>query len=446
MKTNQLDRRNFITKTTLGTLGAAALLTACSTGKSKKEEIPLPELLDQAPDGKVIKAGLIGCGGRGTGAAINFLDAGPNLEIVALGDVFQDKIDNCRAELKTQKGVEIADENCFVGFDSFQKVIDSGVDLVLLCTPPHFRPAHVEAAVNARKNIFMEKPCAVDPVGARSVLASAKKAEALGLSIVSGTIRRVQKDYMETHRRVANGEIGEITGANIIRNGGALWYRNRQPQWTDMEYMLRNWVNFCWLSGDHITEQFIHEIDVMSWHMNQNPVMAIGWGGRQRRITGDQYDFFSIEYVYDNGVRTHCAARQINGCSNRKVEQIMGTKGYADAAGRLYDLQGNEIWTYPWPEKDDKESVWNVTNPFVQEHINLVTAIRTGKPLSDAEAQVNSTLLTIMGRISAYTGKDVSWEEIMNSDLYLGPKTYAMGPVPEVKEEIPVVGVENKGG
>lgn len=446
MKTNQLDRRNFITKTTLGTLGAAALLSSCSTGKPKKEEISLPELLDQAPDGKVIKAGLIGCGGRGTGAAINFLDAGPNLEIVALGDVFQDKIDNCRAELKTQKGVEIADENCFVGFDSFQKVIDSGVDLVLLCTPPHFRPAHVEAAVNARKNIFMEKPCAVDPVGARSVLASAKKAEALGLSIVSGTIRRVQKDYMETHRRVANGEIGEITGANIIRNGGALWYRNRQPQWTDMEYMLRNWVNFCWLSGDHITEQFIHEIDVMNWHMNQNPVAAIGWGGRQRRVTGDQYDFFSIEYVYDNGVRTHCAARQINGCTNRKVEQIMGTEGYADAAGRLYDLQGNEIWTYPWPEKDDKESVWNVTNPFVQEHINLVTAIRTGKPLSDAEAQVNSTLLTIMGRISAYTGKDVSWEEIMNSDLYLGPKTYAMGPVPEIKEEIPVVGVENKGG
>lgn len=446
MKTNQLDRRNFITKTTLGTLGAAAFLTSCSTGKPKKQEIPLPVLLDQAPDGKVIKAGLIGCGGRGTGAAINFLDAGPNLEIVALGDVFQDKIDNCRAELKTQKGVEIADEKCFIGFDSFQKVIDSGVDVVLLCTPPHFRPAHVEAAVNARKNIFMEKPCAVDPVGARSILASAKKAEGLGLSIISGTIRRVQKDYMETHRRVANGEIGEITGANIIRNGGALWYRNRQPQWTDMEYMLRNWVNFCWLSGDHITEQFIHEIDAMSWHMNQNPISAVGWGGRQRRVTGDQYDFFSIEYVYDNGVRAHCAARQINGCTNRKVEQIMGTKGYADAAGKLFDLQGNEIWTYPWPEEGDKESPWKVTNPFVQEHINLVTAIRTGKPISDAEAQVNSTLMTIMGRISAYTGKDVSWEEIMNSDLYLGPKTYAMGPVPEIKEEIPVVGVENKGG
>ncbi|HRX11210.1 MAG TPA: Gfo/Idh/MocA family oxidoreductase [Draconibacterium sp.] len=444
MGESNLNRRNFISKTAIGTIGVAGILNACSTGKTKKKEIQLPELLDQAPDGKVLKAGLIGCGGRGTGAAINFLDAGPNLQITALGDVFQDKIDNCRAELKAQKGVEIADENCFVGFDSYQKVIDSGVDIVLLCTPPHFRPAHVEAAVNARKHVFMEKPIAVDPVGARSVLASAKKAEAIGLSMVSGTIRRVQKDYMETWRQVANGGIGEITGANIIRNGGALWYRNRQPQWTDMEYMLRNWVNFCWLSGDHITEQFIHEIDVMNWHIGQNPVSAIGWGGRQRRITGDQYDFFSIEYVYDNGMRAHCAARQINGCTNLKVEQINGTRGYADASGTLYDLNGNETWKYPKPEEGDTTSPWKVTNPYVQEHIDLVTAIRTGNPISDAEAQVNSTLITIMGRISAYTGKEVTWEELMNSDLYLGPKTYVFGPVPEIKEEIPVVGVASE--
>jgi predicted dehydrogenase len=445
MSNTELNRRNFITKTTLGTIGAAGILVACtSSEKSKKEEIQLPELLEQAPDGKVLKAGLIGCGGRGTGAAINFLDAGPNLQIVALGDVFQDKIDNCREKLKIEKGVEIADENCFVGFDSYEKVIDSGVDLVLLCTPPHFRPVHVEAAVNARKHIFMEKPIAVDPVGARSVMASAKKAEAIGLSMVSGTIRRVQKDYMETQRRVANGEIGEISGANIIRNGGALWYRNRQPEWSDMEYMLRNWVNFCWLSGDHITEQFIHEIDVMNWHVNKIPVKAVGWGGRQRRVTGDQYDFFSIEYVYDNGMRTHCAARQINGCTNRKVQQINGTKGYADAAGILYDLEGNEIWKYPHPEEGDTASKWKVTNPYVQEHINLVTAIRSGKPLSDAEAQINSTLITIMGRISAYTGKDVTWEEMLNSDLYLGPTSYAFGPVPGIKEEIPVVGVESQ--
>lgn len=443
MNKPELNRRNFITKTTLGTLGAAGILTSCAGPENNKKEIQLPELLDQAPDGPVLKAGLIGCGGRGTGAAINFLDAGPNLQITALGDVFQDKLDNCRNKIKEERNAEVADENCFIGFDAYQKVIDSGVDLVLLCTPPHFRPAHVEAAINARKHVFMEKPVAVDPVGARSVLASSKKAESLGLCMVSGTIRRVQKDYMETQRRVANGEIGEITGAHIIRNGGALWVRKPRPEWSEMEYMLRNWVNFCWLSGDHITEQFIHEIDVMSWYMGQLPVKAVGYGGRQRRITGDQYDFFSIEYVYENDLRTHCSARQINGCTNGKVQQINGTKGHADAAGKLYDLHGNIIWEYPHPAEDDPESKWKVTNPYVQEHINLVTGIRTGNAVNDAEAQVNSTLLTIMGRIAAYTGKDITWEEIMNSDLYLGPKTYAFGPVPGIKEEIPKAGKPN---
>ncbi|MEA3462254.1 MAG: Gfo/Idh/MocA family oxidoreductase, partial [Bacteroidota bacterium] len=248
MNQKDLKRRDFITKATFGTVGAAAFISACSTGNKTLTINEPPELLDHAPDGKLIKAGLIGCGGRGTGAAINFLDAGPNLEITALGDVFQDRIDTCRANLKEKKGVEIADENCFLGFDSYQKVMDSGVDVVLLCTPPHFRPKHVEAAINAHKHVFMEKPVAVDPVGARSVLVSSKMAETQGLCMVSGTVRRVQKDYMTTQMKVANGEIGEIVGANIIRNGGALWYRKRRPEWTDMEYMLRNWANFCWLS------------------------------------------------------------------------------------------------------------------------------------------------------------------------------------------------------
>jgi predicted dehydrogenase len=437
-----LKRRDFIAKAAAGSFGAAAILSACSTEKKTKTIDEPPELLDRAPDGSVIKAGLIGCGGRGTGAAINFLDAGPNLEIAALGDIFMDRMDSCRANLKEEKGVEIADEKCFLGFDAYEKVIDSGVDVVLLCTPPHFRPKHVEAAINARKHVFMEKPVAVDPVGARSVMVSSKMAESLGLCMVSGTIRRVQKDYMTTQMKVANGEIGEIVGAHIIRNGGALWVKKRQPGWTDMEYMLRNWGNFCWLSGDHITEQFIHEIDVMSWHMGRTPVKAVGWGGRQRRITGDMYDFFSIEYVYENGVRTHCAARQINGCTNRRVERIVGTEGVAIASGQLLDVDGNEVWKYPLPEEGDSESKWKVTSPFVQEHINLVTGIRTGNTVNDAEAQVNSTLMTIMGRISAYTGKDVTWEEIMNSDLYLGPKTYAFGPVPGIPEEIPRAGEE----
>jgi len=448
MKTKEdLSRRRFISNTaiaTLGTIGAAQLITSCSGSKAKNDEIKLETLLNQAPDGKVLRAGLIGCGGRGTGAAINFLDAGPNLQIVAIGDVFQDRIDKCRAELKTQKNVEIPDEKCFVGFDNYEKVIDAGVDIVLLCTPPHFRPQHVEAAVKAGKHIFMEKPCAVDPVGARSVLVSSERAKQQGLSIISGTIRRVQKDFMETRRRVLNGEIGDIVSAHIIRNGGSLWVIKRQPGMSDMEYMLRNWANFCWLSGDHIVEQFIHEVDVMNWYIGKNPVKAIGWGGRQRRVTGDQYDFFSVEYMYDNGMHTHCAARQITGCSNLTKQHIVGSNGFANAKGSLYNLKGEEIWTYPYPKEGDADQSMKVTDPYVQEHINLVTAIRSGVTVSDAEAQVNSTLVTIMGRMSAYTGKDVTWDEVMNSDMYLGPKTYEFGAIPGIPETVPVIGAELK--
>lgn len=448
---SNLSRRNFLkSSATIGTIGAVGavggipLLSSCSSEERKKKggELKLPQLLDQAPDGPVLKAGLVGCGGRGTGAAIDFLNSGPNLQIVALGDVFQDKIDACRDLLKKEKNVEIPDENCFVGFDSYEKVLDSGIDVVLLCTPPHFRPAHVEAAVNARKHIFMEKPVAVDPTGVRRVIAAVKRAQSLKLNIISGTIRRSQKDYMETRRRVLNGEIGDITGAHIIRNGGALWFRSRRPEWSDMEYMLRNWVNFCWLSGDHITEQFIHEIDVMNWYLGKYPIKASGWGGRQRRVTGDQYDFFSIEYLYDNGMRTHCAARQIDGCSNGKVEQINCTNGYADAAGKLYDLNGNIIWEYPNTENNSNPE-WSVTNPFVQEHINLVSAIRTGNTINDGEDQAYSTLVTIMGRVAAYTGKDVTWEEILNADIYLGPRTYTMGTVEGIIETPPVAGVQH---
>ncbi|HLN56483.1 MAG TPA: Gfo/Idh/MocA family oxidoreductase [Bacteroidales bacterium] len=448
MKTNkELSRRNFIsnaTMATIGTIGAANLLTSCSSKKPEKAQIAPFVIPDKAPDGKVLKAGLVGCGGRGTGAALNFLDAGPNLEIVALGDVFKDRLDQCRAELKKQKNVDIAEEKCFLGFDSYEKVLDSGIDIILLCTPPHFRPQHIEAAVKAGKHIFMEKPVAVDPVGARSVMVNVERAKQQGLSMVSGTIRRVQKDFMETWRQVQNGMIGDIVGANIIRNGGGLWVIKRQPGMSDMEYMLRDWVNFCWLSGDHIVEQFIHEVDVMNWYMGKIPVKAMGWGGRQRRVTGDQYDFFSVEYVYDNGMHTHCAARQITGCSNLTLQHIVGTEGYANAKGNIYNNKGEEIWKYPMPEKESPDKTWAVTDPYVQEHINLVTGIRTGNIVNDGEAQVNSTLITIMGRMSAYTGKDVTWEEVMNSDLYLGPKTYEFGPVPGIPEVPPVIGSEPK--
>lgn len=442
---SDLSRRKFISGATLATLGttigAANLLSSCGREKKRKEEIPPFKLNDRAPDGPVLKAGLVGCGGRGTGAAINFVDAGPNLQIVALGDVFSDRLQKCRQELKTQRNIDVPDEMCFTGFDSYEKVLDSGIDIILLCTPPHFRPQHVEASVKAGKHIFMEKPVAVDPVGARSMLVSVERAKQKGLSMVSGTIRRVQKDFMETWRRVQNGAIGDIVSAHIIRNGGALWVVRRQPGMTDMEYMLRNWANFCWLSGDHIVEQFIHEIDVMNWYTGKTPVKAIAWGGRQRRVTGDQYDFFSVEYIYDNGMHTHCATRQIAGCSNLTEQHIVGSEGFANARGMIYNLKGEETWKYPWPEDNSKDTEWKVTDPYVQEHINLVTGIRTNNVVNDGAAQVNSTFISIMGRMSAYTGKDVTWEEVMNSDLYLGPKIYEFGPVPGIPETPPVIGV-----
>ena len=444
----ELSRRKFISNTTLGaigTIGATGLLASCARSDKKTNQVvKSPIMFDQAPDGKVLKAGLVGCGARGTGAALNFLDSGPNLQIVALGDVFPDKLAACRETLKKEKNNEVPEENCFTGFDCYEKVINSGVDIVLLCTPTHFRPVQVEAAVNAGKHIFMEKPAAVDPAGARRVLIAAKKAEQMGLCIATGTVRRVQKDYIETYRRVASGEIGEIVSAHIIRNGNSLAQVTRKPGWTDLEYMLKNWYNFCWLSGDHIVDQFIHELDVMTWFLGKIPVKAIAWGGRQRRMTGDQYDFFSVEYLYDNGMQTHGATRQINGCSNLKRELIIGTKGYADCNGTLFDLKGNQIWKYPYPQEGDTDLSWKVQSPFVQEHVNLVVAIRSGKPINNAEALVNSTLITIMARMSAYTGKDVTWEEVINSDMSLGPKNYVFGPVPNIPETIPVIGNEAK--
>lgn len=447
MNEKEKSRRDFLSTLAVGTagaMGASSLLAGCTSAGATRSSAAAGEaelsLHAQAPDGEVLKAGLVGCGGRGTGAAVNYLEAGPNLEIAALGDVFQDQLDNSRAALKEGRGVEVADEMCFTGFDAYQKVIDTDVDVVLLATPPHFRPMHVAAAIDAGKHVFQEKPVAVDPVGARLMAETAQKAREKNLCMVSGTVRRYQKDYAETQRRVASGEIGEVVSATIVRNGGALWWVERKPEWSDMEYMLRDWGNFAWLSGDHIVEQFIHEIDVMSWHVGSHPVRAVGYGGRQQRKSGDQYDHFSIVYEYENGARCSCSARQINGCSNGRKEHIVGTKGYADAGGALYTHAGEATWEYPYPEEGASDQTWKVKNPYVQEHIELITAIRTGNYLNDSDEQIKSTRMAIMGRMAAYTGQEVTWEEVLNSDLRLGPERYEFGPVEGIAETPPVVG------
>lgn len=442
MKKSVISRRNFLDKAaTFGAAGAVfpAIITSCT--RETKKKVEMPAILDQAPDGPVLKAGLIGCGGRGTGAALNFLDAGPNLQIVALGDTFRDRIENCRASILEAKGQEVDAEKCFVGFDAYQKVIDSGVDIILDATPPYFRPLHLEAAVQARKHAFVEKPVCVDPAGARSIMAIAQKAKGMDLSILTGTHYRHQRDRVANWHQVSNGAIGDIVGGNIYFMTGKLWHRDPNPEWSEMEYMIRNWVNWCWLSGDHIVEQHVHNIDQMNWFTGSHPVKATGFGSRQRRYTGDQFDNFSVDFVFENGMHFHSMCRQINGCVNNVSDRIQGTKGSTDCTGKIIDLAGNEIWNYEYPpDKEGKPGESVAVEPHLQEQIDFVTAIRKGNHINDVEDVAVSSLVAIMGRISAYTGKEVTYDEMMNSDLQLGPKSMEFGPV-DISKEVPVPGL-----
>ena len=442
MKNSSISRRNFLGKAaTVGVAGVVvpSIITSCA--RETKKVVAVPTMLNQAPDGPVLKAGLIGCGGRGTGAAINFLSAGPNLKIVALGDTFKDRVDSCREAILKEKGQEVPVENCFVGFDAYQKVLDAGVDIVILATPPYFRPDHLAAAIQAKKHVFAEKPVCVDPVGARSVMASAQKAKGMELCIVTGTQRRHQRDYVAAWQQVAQGAIGEITGGNAWWNGGKLWHREPNASWSEMEYMIRNWVNWAWLSGDHIVEQHVHNLDVINWFTGTHPVKAVGFGSRLRRVTGNQYDNFSVDYTFENGIHVHSMCRQIDGCANNVSERIQGSKGSTNCHNSIIDLAGKEVWKYDYPlDKDGKPGNSVSVDPYVQEHIDLVTAIRSGQSINEAENTAISTMVAIMGRISAYTGKETTYEEMMNSDLKVGPKVFEFGPV-DVPKEVPIAGL-----
>lgn len=452
MSNNNLSRRKFLTgAAAVGAAGAMGVgtFTSCAGGGGggnssgaaagvfdyKKRELNLPPMLDIAPDGPVLKAGIIGCGGRGSGAAINFLDAGPSLSVVALGDVFQDRVDSLRNKLQKEKGIEVPAEKCFVGFDAFEKVIDAGVDIVILATPPKFRAEHFEAAVKARKHVFMEKPLAVDPAGIRQIITAAKMAESQGLKVVTGTQRRHEHSYVNLWKEINNNAIGQIISANVYWNQGKLWHRDKNASWSEMEWMIRDWVNWTWLSGDHIVEQHVHNIDVASWFMEGHPVKAVGFGSRQRRVTGDQYDNFSVDFVYEDGRQVHSMCRQINGCANAVYEIFHGTKAIATTVGhkpQIVDAAGNQLFVAEGSE----------TSPYVQEHINLVTCIRQNIPFNEAEQTAISNMVAIMGRISAYTGKEVTFEEMMNSDLKLGPEKFIMGNLGYMdKAQVPVPGI-----
>jgi predicted dehydrogenase len=394
--------------------------------------------VDKAPDGKPLKAALIGNGDRGTGAAMQFLKAGPNLSLVALADVFPDRQENCRKHLRENAGVEIPDANCFTGFDAYKRILSMPeIDVVLLCTPQHFRPEHFAAAVEAGKHVFMEKPCAVDPVGVRTVIAAAKAAQSKGLTVVAGTHLRHRRDYWEAYLQVRNGLIGDVICASAHSNQGAMWHKLHKPEWSDMEYCIRNFFNIKWLSGDHLVDQAIHFIDIALWFMDERPERAVGYGGRARRLTGDIYDFFTVDYYYGSGRRMWTEARQIDGCDSNFSDQIYGTKGvvrldYMDNSVRITGYGGETLWEYNYAEKP-------VKNPYEQEHVHLVESIRENRKVNQAELMAYSTLASILGRESAYSGKPLTWQEIMGSSLRYGPATYEMGAIPDYHEGIPPI-------
>ena len=442
MKTNTINRRDFLSSAAMmgaaGTLSASSLLTSCESGGKEPAlvalrpeaewNIPKEVLPDKAKDGAPLKVGVIGCGGRGSGAAQNFLDAGPNLSIVALSDPFPDRIERCRKTLKEERQVDIADDKCFTGIDGYKKLIDSGVDAVILATPPGFRPIHFKYAVNAGKHVFMEKPMAVDPAGIRSIIADSRKALAQGLCVITGTQRHHQRCYIESYKQVQSGMIGEIVSGNVYWNGSAPWsLQAKEPGWTDVEWMLRNWFNWTWLSGDHIVEQHIHNLDIFNWFFGGTPVKATAFGARHRRASGDQYDMFSVDYLYPGDVNLHSMCRQINGCTSLVQEIIKGTKGIwfgGDTWGcpdpqRIVDHKGNLLWRFDFDKENEEHQQ---TAAMVLEHVNWVNHIRDNKPISQAEQTALSTMTAIMGRISAYAGVDVTWDEVMGSPLNLMPE------------------------
>ena len=435
MEKNKMNRRDFLQRSTIlgvgGIVGVSALASACKGPKyvplRKPEEYYIPELPDKAAPGREIKVGVIGCGGRGSGAIQNLFDAADGIRLTALGDVFPDRLEGLRKMAAEKLGQEVPDENCFIGFDAYQKVIDSGVDMIIDTTPPVFRPDHFKYAVQKGVHSFLEKPVAVDAKGYRTVMAAAKQAQAKGLCVVCGTQRHHQRPYVEAFRKIQEGYIGEITGGNVYWNQGMLWYRNRENGWSDMEWMIREWVNWKWLSGDHIVEQHVHNIDVFLWMSGYKVAKATGFGARHRRITGDQYDQFSIDFEMENGVHLHSMCRQIDGCSNAVGEIIYGTKGSWNSFDHeIKDLDGNVVWKF---DNEKAETEFRQHNPYVLEHVDLVNHIRKGEPIDEATACAMSTLAGVMGRTAAYTGDTVTWDAMSQSELDYLPEKLELGPM-----------------
>lgn len=386
-----------------------------------------------------IKVGLIGCGGRGSGAANQALNADPNVVLHAVGDLFEDKVKKSLENLEELHGnkVAVSSEHQYVGFDAYKKVIDSGVDVVLLCTAPAFRPLHLEAAVEAGKHVFCEKPVAVDAPGVRMVLESAKKAKAKNLNIISGFCWRFHEPKRAAFGRINNGAIGKVSTVYNTYNTGGTYrtWQSENPRPESVEWQMRNWPFFTWLSGDHIVEQAVHSIDMMSWAFGDKlPVAAMASGGRQVRVgpqNGNIYDHFAVTYDYPDGAKGFHVSRQQPGCVNSYAVEAWGAKGNAliDCSAGVHQINSKgKLWTYNGKQND----------MYQQEHDELFAAIRQGKSINQGEEVANSSMIAILGRMAAYTGKKITWEEALNSTEALGPdvtsydmaQTLAVAPVP----------------
>jgi myo-inositol 2-dehydrogenase/D-chiro-inositol 1-dehydrogenase len=417
LKNYETSRRSFVQKTALATSG---LLT-----------VPLSvEAMANVYGAKKLKLALIGCGGRGSGAAVQALTADENVELVAMADAFADRIEKSLNGIKEhfdgKKKIDVKEKNRFVGFDAYKKAIDLA-DVVILTTPPGFRPYHFEYAIANDKHVFMEKPVATDPVGIRKVLATAKIAKAKKLNVVVGLQRHYQTKYIEIKQRIDQGAIGKIRSGQVYWNDAGVWVKKRQAGQNELEYQMRNWYYFNWLCGDHILEQHIHNIDVANWFIGDYPVSAQGMGGRQVRNGkdhGEIFDHHFVEFTYASGAVISSQCRHIPGTMRRVDEVFQGTQGSVEIGkGLITDLEGNSKYKYPRKWGED-------SNPYQVEHDRLFASIRNGGVIADAENGAMSTLTAILGRMATYTGKKITLEEALNSELHLMPETVTWDSTP----------------
>lgn len=379
-----------------------------------------------------LKVGVIGCGGRGTDAMVNCAEAESSVVLWAMADVFRDKLDSSAATLKDRlkDRFQVTADRTFMGFDAYEKLLQTGVDVVILTSPPGFRPAHIKASVAAGKHIFTEKPIAVDGPGVRTVIEAANAAKAKGLAIVAGTQRRHDVAYREAMARIHDGAMGDVVACYAYWNQGGLWMHPRKEGWSDMEWQLRNWLYFTWLSGDHIVEQHVHNLDVCNWAMKGHPVKAVCLGGREVRTDaayGHIFDHFATEYEYANGVKMLSMCRQIDGTASRVSEHLVGTRGTSN--GNTW-IRGENAWRWDGDRP----------NPYMLEHRNLFASIRDGNPINEGVQVAESTMTAIMGRMSAYTGQEVTWDQAMASQESLVPEKLEMG----AKLEVPPIAVPGK--